>query len=115
MTLNPLPESAKELDEALDELESAEDFLVFFGVEFDPGVVQVNRLHILQRFHNYLEQQKPLPEDGAARYGVYQSLLCQAYESFVGSSAQQEKVLKVFKRGQPGSGFVSLGAIGGVS
>lgn len=115
MTLNPLFESAEELDEALDELDSAEDFLMFFGVDFDPRVVQVNRLHILQRFHNYLEQRKPLPDEGASRYALYQSLLYQAYESFVGSSAQQEKVLKVFKRGQPGSGFVSLGAIGGVS
>lgn len=115
MTLKPLPETVEELEEALDELESAEDFLVFFGVDFDPGVVQVNRLHILQRFHNYLEQHKPLPDEGASRYGVYQSLLREAYESFVGSSAQQEKVLKVFKRARPGSGFVSLGAIGGIS
>jgi hypothetical protein len=38
----------------LDELESAEDFLNYFGVAFDPAVVHVNRLHILQRFHDYL-------------------------------------------------------------
>ncbi|MCF0021721.1 nitrogenase-stabilizing/protective protein NifW, partial [Stutzerimonas stutzeri] len=32
------------LDEALEELVSAEDFLNFFGVPFVPSVVQVNRL-----------------------------------------------------------------------
>ena len=45
---------AEELDEELGELSSAEDFLDFFAVAFDPAVVHVNRLHILQRFHDYL-------------------------------------------------------------
>lgn len=44
------------LDEALEELVSAEDFLNFFGVPFVPSVVQVNRLHIMQRYHDYLCQ-----------------------------------------------------------
>lgn len=106
-------ESLEDFDDALQELESAEDFLVFFKIEYDPRVVQVNRLHILQRFHNFLAAQ-PMPETLDARFDHYQQLLGQAYLSFVNSSAQQEKVLKIFKRGQPGSGFVSLGAIGGV-
>jgi len=38
----------------LDELESAEDFLDYFGVAYEPSVVHVNRLHILQRYHDYL-------------------------------------------------------------
>ncbi|WP_416886391.1 nitrogenase-stabilizing/protective protein NifW [Marinospirillum sp.] len=104
----------EELDEALEELESAEDFLNFFEVDYDPSIVQVNRLHILQRFHNFLAQrQAELPATSEARFAFYQELLAQSYQSFVGSSAQQEKVLKIFKRGQPGSGFVSLGSIGG--
>lgn len=116
MTSNELLHLNEELDEALEELESAEDFLNFFKVDYDPSVVQVNRLHILQRFHNYLaQQQEALAQEGVDRFAVYQELLAQAYASFVDSSAQQEKVLKVFKRGQPGSGFVSIGSIGGAS
>ncbi len=38
------------LAEALDELVSAEDFLDYFDVAYEARVVQVNRLHILQRF-----------------------------------------------------------------
>ncbi|WP_404417691.1 nitrogenase-stabilizing/protective protein NifW [Marinospirillum sp.] len=114
MTSNELLYLDEEQEEALEELESAEDFLSFFGVDYDPSIVQVNRLHILQRFHNYLAQQQTgLPTTSEARFAFYQHLLTQAYQSFVGSSAQQEKVLKIFKRGQPGSGFVSLGSIGG--
>lgn len=115
MTSTELLYLNEELDEALEELESAEDFLDFFDVGYDPGVVQVNRLHILQRFHNHLAQQEAdLPSACEARFAFYQQLLGQAYQSFVGSSAQQEKVLKIFRRGKPGSGFVSLDSIGGV-
>ena len=46
----------EDLTEALEDLSSAEDFLDFFGVEYDASVVQVNRLHILQRYHDYLEK-----------------------------------------------------------
>lgn len=114
MTSNELLYLDEEQEDALEELESAEDFLIFFAVDYDPGIVQVNRLHILQRFHNYLtQQQAELPETAEARFTFYQQLLNLAYQSFVGSSAQQEKVLKIFNREQPGSGFVSLSSIGG--
>ena len=36
--------------EEIEDLESAEDFLDYFGIAYDRPVVQVNRLHILQRF-----------------------------------------------------------------
>ena len=44
------------MDETLADLESAEDFLDHFGIAYDARVVQVNRLHILQRFHDYLAE-----------------------------------------------------------
>jgi len=44
----------EDFDRILKKLESAKDFLTYFGVDFDPPVVHVNRLHILQRFHDYL-------------------------------------------------------------
>ena len=40
----------------IEELSAAEEFLEYFEIEFEPKVVMVNRLHIMQRFHDYLEQ-----------------------------------------------------------
>jgi nitrogenase-stabilizing/protective protein len=87
---------AEELDVELDELSSAEDFLEFFAVEFDPAVVHVNRLHILQRFHDYLVETGELPQEYEARYNTYAGLLSSAYSDFVTSDARTEKVFRVF-------------------
>ncbi len=96
----------------IEELESAEDFLQYFGLSFDPSVVHVNRLHILQRFHDYLAQgAEAMPEDEDSLRQVYLRLLQQAYQDFVASDAQTEKVFKVFKMGEPQTVFVSLGDI----
>ena len=97
------------LTEILKELESAEDFLNYFGVAFDPAVVHVNRLHILQRYHNYLAQAGALPE--GARRAVYTALLARAYQDFVASDALTEKVFKVFHMHEPQTAFVPLASI----
>ena len=99
------------LDEALDELESAEDFLEYFGIAFDQKVVHVNRLHILQRFHNYIAKTGKLPEDEGARRAAYTALLARAYEDFVESDALTEKVFKVFHMHEPQTTFVPLAEI----
>ena len=99
-------------EEELEEFESAEDFLQYFELEYNQSIVHVNRLHILQRFHNYLEQGKEqMPEDETSRKQVYKQLLLRAYEDFVESDAQTEKVFKVFQMGEPQSVFVSLSDI----
>lgn len=85
------------LDEALEELVSAEDFLDYFAVAYEPAVVQVNRLHILQRFHDYLATHvSEMPPDDAGRYAVYRQWLARAYQDFIDSDALTEKVFKVF-------------------
>ncbi len=85
------------LEHRLAELESAEDFLNYFDISFDPNVVRVNRLHILQRFHNYLaEAESSIPENEAAQHETYKRLLQKAYEDFLVSDALTEKVFKVF-------------------
>jgi nitrogenase-stabilizing/protective protein len=99
------------LDEAMDEMESAEDFLNYFGVAYEPSVVHVNRLHILQRFHDYIAKAGPLPEGEAERRASYTDLLEQAYEDFVLSDALTEKVFKVFHMHEPQTAFVPLTAI----
>ena len=80
------------LREELSELYSAEEFLNYFGIAFEQSVVDINRLHILQRFHDYLRQADPGDRDGYAR------CLRQAYQDFVDSDARTEKVFKVFHR-----------------
>jgi len=92
---------ADELDEELAELSSAEDFLEFFAVAFDPAVVHVNRLHILQRFHDYLADAGELPQEYAARYDTCAGLLASAYSDFVKSDARTEKVFRVFRMNEP--------------
>ena len=104
------------LTEAMHELASAEDFLDYFDVRYDARVVQVNRLHILQRFHDYLTKQAPnLPPAEDAQRVIYRLWLERAYKDFETSDASTERVFAVFQRPQraetPGGGtsaFVPL-------
>lgn len=104
-----------QFDDDLQDLSSAEDFLEYFQLPFDQKVVHVNRLHILQRFHDYLGQAGDrLPGEVGPRREVYKRLLNRAYEDFVTSDALTEKVFKVFHESQ--TNFVpvdELGVIGG--
>ena len=96
------------LDEALEDLSAAEEFLDYFGIAYEVRTVQVNRLHILQRFHNYIAQAGELPADEVPRRAVYARLLQQAYQDFVSSDALTEKVFKVFHMHEPQITFVPL-------
>lgn len=111
--------SETELDLDLDELSSAEDFLDYFGIQYQPSIVHVNRLHILQRFHDYLAEVKDMPEADDARFELYADLLKGAYEDFVKSDAVTEKVFKVFRMHGPQEVFVPLtdlrGGVGSAS
>ncbi len=99
-------------EEEMEELESAEDFLQYFQLEYDQNVVHVNRLHILQRFHDYLQNAADdMPENEIPKRAVYSKLLQRAYQDFVESDAQTEKVFKVFAMGEPQTAFVSLNDI----
>lgn len=98
------------LDEAMEELVSAEDFLDYFGIAYDASVVHVNRLHILQRFHNYLAKAAITQEEADKRV-VYATLLQQAYQDFVKSDALTEKVFKVFHMHEPQTQFVPVTSI----
>jgi nitrogenase-stabilizing/protective protein len=99
------------LDEAMEELVSAEEFLEYFGISYVPSIVQVNRLHILQRFHDYLARAGDLSEIESARRVMYATLLEQAYQDFVKSDALTEKVFKVFHMHEPKTHFVPLNSI----
>lgn len=92
--------TASTLLDELAELEGAEEFLDYFSIDYDPARVQVNRLHILQRFHDYLEDAKEVfPQDDAGLRGAYADCMQRAYQDFVDSDALTEKVFKVFRKG----------------
>jgi len=92
----------------LEDLESAEDFLNYFKIPFDQSIVHVNRLHILQRYHNYLQAHRE--RAGEPAYADYKALLTQAYEDFVKSDAYTEKVMRVHQKAS-GMATVSVSSI----
>lgn len=100
-----------ELD--LDELSSAEDFLDYFGIDYEPSVVHVNRLHILQRFHDYLAGVDEMPADAAKRWALHADLLAGAYQDFVTSDAATEKVFRVFHMHGPRTATIDLADLTG--
>ena len=103
----------RHFEDELAELGSAEEFLDYFGIPYDTRVVQVNRLHILQRFHDYLGRYAAnMPPEESAQRSIYRLWLERAYLDFVESDALTEKVFRVFQQHDlPGGGhtsFVSL-------
>lgn len=90
-----------DLLQRLNRLSAAEEFLDFFGIAYQPAVVHVNRLHILKRFNQYLNQTTVTDDmDETSAWNTCRTLLTRAYEDFVHSTAAREKVFKVFQDGQ---------------
>jgi nitrogenase-stabilizing/protective protein len=96
------------LTEDLESLSSAEEFLEYFEVPYDPALVRVKRLHILQRFHDYLEDPSLERSGEAFDWSDYRALLMQAYADLVGIEAREAKLFRVFQRGDGSSQSVSL-------
>ncbi|RCU52521.1 MULTISPECIES: nitrogenase-stabilizing/protective protein NifW [Corallincola] len=68
---------ATDLDLALAELDSAEDFLTFFQVSYQPEVIQHRRIELLRQFYQQLANtQKQTPMLG---WQHYKSALNRAY------------------------------------
>jgi len=79
-------------------LSSANEFLDFFGIDYDERIVHVNRLHILKRFYQYLHRAEGLdPTNEVEMFRRYREMLDRAYTDFTTSNAAQEKVFKVFQ------------------
>lgn len=64
----------------LTRLESVEDFLDYFQIPYQIAVIQVFRLHILQRYHHLLAEEKAIRHD--LDYDQYHDLLQRAYLEF---------------------------------
>ncbi|RTL58087.1 MAG: nitrogen fixation protein NifW [Rhodocyclaceae bacterium] len=97
----------RDFDTDLEDLASAEDFLNYFDIPYDASVVHVNRLHILQRFHDYLAKQEA---GKAPDYEAYRKWLTLAYQDFVKSDALTERVFSVLQKAN-GSAFMPAGDI----
>ncbi|MEO1428779.1 MAG: nitrogenase-stabilizing/protective protein NifW [Cyanobacteria bacterium J06632_19] len=79
-------------------LVNAEDYFKFFDLQYEQKVVNVNRLHILQKFAEFIHEidknNSELTEE--ERLGKYGEALESAYQVFIESTPQQEKLFKVF-------------------
>lgn len=86
------------LIQQLTQLSAAEDFLDFFGLPYEEPVLNVNRLHMLKRFYQYMRQEPGL--DGLDEIEMYKrlrQLLAKSYSDFVESTPAREKVFKVLQ------------------
>ena len=99
-------DAANELQRELADLESVEEILAHFCIDYDARVVHASRLHILKRFHDYLAHAGAYDADSA------HVCLARAYDDFVRSDALTERVFEVHKR-SAGIATVALSAIGG--
>ncbi|MGV8891537.1 MAG: nitrogenase-stabilizing/protective protein NifW [Burkholderiaceae bacterium] len=86
------------LAQRLTKLSDAEEFLEFFGLPYQQSVLNVNRLHILKRFYQYMRYEQGLGTlDDLEMFKHLRELLSKAYDDFVRSSPAHEKVFKVFQ------------------
>jgi nitrogenase-stabilizing/protective protein len=84
-------------------LSTAEDYLQFFGIDYDQEVVSVNRLHILQKFSGFIrdiDQDSSLSE--TEQLEQYRAALQNAYSLFLTSTPLEQKLFKVFQQ-KPGN------------
>jgi nitrogenase-stabilizing/protective protein len=97
-------------------LVTIEEFLEFFALPFDADVIGRSRLHILQRFHDYLAKDSNPPTGDEERFRRCQSHLAQAYQDFVASTPIDERVFKVLREAvdrpqQPPATFVPVDVV----
>ncbi|MCP3460508.1 nitrogenase stabilizing/protective protein NifW [Bradyrhizobium sp. CCGUVB23] len=76
---------------------AAEEFFDLLGVEYEPKIVNVARLHILQRMGQYLADEDLTGATDAAVAERCKAVLERAYTDFVGSSPIDQRVFKVLK------------------
>jgi nitrogenase-stabilizing/protective protein len=78
------------------QLKDAEDYFQFFGLSYDPQVVNVNRLHILRKF-SQLVQAIDKDQSEAELLAAYGQALQTAYTLFLTSTSVEQKLFKVFQ------------------
>ncbi len=76
----------------------AEDYFDFFQLPYDQKVVNVNRLHILKKFSQFIKEIDENYTDisSSDRLNKYCEALEKAYQVFLESTPQEQKLFKVF-------------------
>ncbi|MGD1928917.1 MAG: nitrogenase-stabilizing/protective protein NifW [Leptolyngbyaceae cyanobacterium] len=90
MTTSPLSLSQ------FNQLKDAEEYFQFFGLSYDPQVVNVNRLHILRKFSQFV-QAVDKNQSEAELLAAYSQELRNAYDLFLTSNSVEQKLFKVFQ------------------
>ena len=100
----------------LNQASAAEEFFTLLGVDYDPKVVNVARLHILRRMGQYLagEDLAGVADEIVAER--CKAVLERAYADFVASSPIDQRVFKVLKdavapQPKPGPALVQIGVL----
>ncbi|MGJ0426082.1 nitrogenase stabilizing/protective protein NifW [Methylocystis sp.] len=83
--------------EQLKKASCAEEFFELLGVDYDPKVVNVARLHILRRMGQYLFSEDLCELDGATVAQRCKDFLERAYQDFLTSTPIDERLFKVHK------------------
>ena len=78
------------------QLKDAEEYFQFFGLSYDPQVVNVNRLHILRKFSQFV-QAVDKNQSEAELLAAYSQELRNAYDLFLTSNSVEQKLFKVFQ------------------
>lgn len=97
-------------------LVNAEDFFAFFDLPYDPQIINVNRLHILRKFSQHLAPLEAYQGSEQDQLNQARQGLEKAYQTFLTSSPQAEKLFRVFQDygsscGDPVTGCASCGSV----
>ncbi len=81
-------------------LKEAEEYFDFFQIPYDQKVINVNRLHILKKFSQYIQEIERnytdlSPKDKLTKYC---EALQKAYQVFLESTPYEQKLFKVFNQ-----------------
>jgi nitrogenase-stabilizing/protective protein len=86
--------------ETFKKIVDAEEYFKFFELPYDTKIVNVNRLHILKKFSLYIkevDEQNP-GLSFTEKLDLYSAALEKAYQVFLGSTPQEQKLFKVFNQ-----------------
>ncbi|MGA8170794.1 MAG: nitrogenase stabilizing/protective protein NifW [Methylocystis sp.] len=98
----------------LKEATCAEDFFTLLGVDYEPKVVNVARLHILRRMGQYLFSEDFSDADESSMTARCKEFLERAYQDFLKSTPIDERLFKVHKdavKPAPAPNFVQLNVL----
>ena len=80
-------------------LSKAEEYLEFFGISYDSRIVNVNRLHILKKFSQFIREHgidaASLADE--TTFNQTRDALASAYHLFTTSNSVEQKLFKVFQ------------------